>query len=97
MNVPLSAPLSLSLIGAGESPIKIEVDVKLWPADEVEALRAELAELRAMLSTEREANRRLEYLYRCESLINAQLVDLLREHGVSLPARFRRKLGTIGP
>lgn len=95
MSVPLSAPLSLSLTGAGETPIKLELDVRLWPSDEVSALRAELAELQATLATERETYRRLEYQLRCEVMVNIQLVDLCREAGLQVPSRLRRDVGSI--
>ena len=54
----------------------IEIHVRLSPDDEVLALRARVAELEAQAEAARAERDRLEYKYRCESLINTELIDL---------------------
>lgn len=52
----------------------IEIHVRVSPDDELQALRAR-------------ANR-AEYMYRCEVVVNGELVDLCRANGI----RFREAL-----
>lgn len=66
--------------GSG-SPLRL--DVRVTPSDEVVALRDELRDLRRELSELRTAYDRLELNFRGECIINLELQDLLREHGIS--------------
>lgn len=69
----------------------IELSVRLSPSDEVMQLRTDVARLEDQLEQLRQAYNRTEFLYRCEVMINTQLVDLCREHGIRLhPAMFQR-------
>lgn len=69
----------------------IELFVRLSPSDEVMQLRADVAHLEERLDQLRKEYNRTEFLYRCEVMINSQLVDLCREHGIRLhPAMFQR-------
>lgn len=78
---PLSLPLSL-MVGEGGTPLKLEVVVTT--SDEVLALRARVAELEATINGLRSEYNRLEYLYRCESIINQRLLDRCREQNVKV-------------
>lgn len=60
----------------------LEIHVRVSPDDEVLALRARVAELEAKAAEAEEERRRVEYMYRCETLINTELVDLCRAHKV---------------
>ena len=60
----------------------LEIHVRVSPDDEVLALRARVAELEAEAARQGEAYRVLEFRYRCETLINTELVDLCKEHKV---------------
>ena len=60
----------------------LEIHVRVSPDDEVLALRARVAELEAKAAAAEEERRRVEYMYRCETLINTELVDLCRAHKV---------------
>ncbi len=69
----------------------IELSVRLSPSDEVMQLRTDVARLEDQLEQLRQAYNRTEFLYRCEVMINTQLVDLCREHGIRLhSAMFQR-------
>lgn len=65
----------------------IEIHVVYRNDDYVKELEGKLAEAVA-------AKNRAEYRYRCESVINTELVDLLREHGIKYrPALESRPWG----
>lgn len=69
----------------------IELSVRLSPSDEVMQLRSDVSRLEDQVVQLRQAYNRTEFLYRCEVMINTQLVDLCREHGIRLhPAMFQR-------
>lgn len=69
----------------------LEIHVRVSPDDEVLALRAKVAELEAKLAEETARADRAEYRHRCESIVNQELVDLCRAHGVRYrPALDRR-------
>lgn len=78
---PLSLPLSL-MVGEGGIPLKLEVVVTT--SDEVLSLRARVAESEATIDGLRSEYNRLEYLYRCESIINQKLIDRCREMKVDV-------------
>lgn len=64
------------------------VRVILTTSDEVQALRAQVAQLKADLAALQSSFERAEYLYRCETLINCQLVDLCKAEGIVIPRRL---------
>lgn len=77
-----------SLLAAGEG-IPLQVTVKT--DDEVLRLRQEVADLRVDLDKLQQDFTRVEYHYRCESVINTELVDLCRKHGIKIrPSLFKR-------
>lgn len=65
------------------------MEVSLTPSDEVQQLRAQLAELQARYDELVRDFNKVEYRYRCEVMLNFQLQDLLRAHGVRFPDRLR--------
>ena len=69
----------------------IEIHVRLSPDDEVLALRARVAELEAQAEAARAERDRLEYKYRCESLINTELIDLCKREGVPFREALTRQ------
>ena len=75
--------------GSGREPI--EIHVRLSPDDEVLALRARVAELEAQAEAARAERDRLEYKYRCESLINTELIDLCKREGVPFREALTRR------
>lgn len=66
----------------------LEVHVKISVDDETLELRAKAAELQEMLVDAKRQLNDLEFRYRCECIVNAELVDLCRAHGV----RYRPSL-----
>lgn len=92
--VPVSSslsesPLSCLIGGAGGRPL--EVNVHITPSDEVQELRARAADLQERLDSLQADYNRIEYYYRCESLVNMELIDLCRKHGVEVrPSIFHR-------
>lgn len=69
----------------------LEVHVILKTDDEILALRAKVAELEAALAAEKAERNRAEYMFRCESLINSELVDLCRTHKVKFRPSLERR------
>lgn len=54
-------------------------------------LRQQVSNLEAQLNAKQAELDRAEYLFKCESILNNKLVDLIRENGVSLgPDFFKR-------
>lgn len=76
--------------GLGGIPLKLEVSVT--PSDEVQALRRQVSDLTSQVETLRKECNRASFLYRCETLINLQLSDLCKEHGVRIPPRLFQRL-----
>ena len=68
------------LTDRGREPI--EIHVRLSPDDEVLALRAKVAALEAEVEKERQRANTAEFRHRCESIINQELTDLCRKHGI---------------
>lgn len=66
---------------AGEGTPLI-VHVVLTPSDEVQALRAQLADVQSKLLALQQDFNRVEFWYRQEVVINTTLLDLCREHGI---------------
>lgn len=79
---PLSTPLSVLLSGQG-GPLKL--DVTLTTSDEVQALRQQVRELTSQLQELQAQLNRVEYLYRCETIINTKLVDHCRSARIPVP------------
>lgn len=63
-----------------------EILVRLTPSDEVLELRERARKLEQELSKLQEDFKRVEYYYRCESLVNMELLDLCKAHGVKVRA-----------
>lgn len=69
----------------------LTVAVTLEPSDEVKALRARVEALEEEAARLKAEYNRVEYKYRCEVIINCELVDLCRAHGVKYrPALSQR-------
>lgn len=82
MSLDPFAPLSL-ILGQGGSPFKLEVSVT--PSDEVQALRARVQALQHDMDDLQARYNRVEYLYRCECLVNSRLIDHCAERGYKVP------------
>lgn len=67
--------------GAGEGQ-PLTVRVLLTPSDEVVLLRDQVKELQAQVLTLKSEAARAQNLYQRESILNLELVDLCRAHGV---------------
>lgn len=77
-------PLAPQLLTAlGGLPLK--VDVTVTPSDEVQALRKQVSDLTLQLSDLQAKYNRVEFLYRCETLVNARLVDMCHDKGIKVP------------
>ena len=76
----------LSDLAAGKGAIPLSISVK--EDEEVQRLREEVSELQARNSTLQIELDRAQYLFRCESILNNQLVDLCRERGIKLDSAF---------
>lgn len=73
----------------GGPPPKVEV--VLTQSDLVLDLRAQIAELKRQLDELRQAYNRVEYLHRCETIVNMELVDLCKAYGIRIrPSMFQR-------
>lgn len=72
---------------------EFRLHVFLTPSDEVNQLRNQISELNSKLLEMKRKFDSLEYSYRCESLVNMELVDLCWEHGI----RYRPHLDRHGP
>lgn len=93
MTPDLLAPALLKVLDrAGEGGLKLSVSVR--DDEEVKAaLRDKVAELEALTEGLRAEYDRLEFQYRCETLINAQITDFCRAEGVKLPRRLFKRPG----
>lgn len=63
----------------------------LEPSEEVQSLRRRVAELEGKLEEMRAQRDRAEYKYGCEVVINGELVDLCREHGLRVREALRSR------
>lgn len=61
-------------------PLKVALTVRT--EDEILALRARIGALETALEAAQAAYNQVEFRFRCETMVNAQLVDLCREAGV---------------
>lgn len=88
----LLAPALLKVLErVGEGGLKLSVSVR--DDEEVKALRDKVAELEALTEGLRAEYNRLEFQFRCETLINAQITDFCRVEGVKLPRRLFKRPG----
>lgn len=69
----------------------IEIHVRVSPDDEVLALRGRVAELEGELQAARAERDRLEYKFRCETLISTELIDLCKAHKVPFREALTRR------
>lgn len=67
-------------VGEGE----LRVSLAVTDAQEVLELRNRILDLEAENARLSESVRSLEYQYRCECLINMELVDLCRDNGIKI-------------
>lgn len=75
-----------------------EMTIYLEDGRRVKALEAQVAALEAEAAALREEKRVLEFRYRCESVVNMELLDLCREHGVKYrPSLVDRPWGDSSP
>lgn len=59
-----------------------ELTIYLEDGRRIRELEGKVAELEREASRLREELRRVEFMYRCETVVNLELVDLCREHGI---------------
>lgn len=86
----LSSALS-QLIGRVGDGLPINLSVSVCDAQEVLDLKQQIEALQSRLSKTEEELNRAEYLYRCEVIVNTELCDLCRSHGIKIrPSMFNR-------
>lgn len=71
---------------AGKGAIPLSISLK--EDEEVQRLKEQVSTLTAQLNGKQAELDRAEYLFRCESILNNKLVDLIRENGISLGPEF---------
>lgn len=76
----------LSDLAAGKGAIPLSVSIK--EDEEVKRLKEENEALQSRLNGLQAELDRAQYLFRCESILNNQLVDLCRERGIKLDSAF---------
>lgn len=77
----------LSLVGGG-SPLQVEVI--LTDSNMVQSLRQQLTQLQAEHDRLRDSFAHTEYKYRCEVLVNMQIMDYCKDKGIKIPRRLLR-------
>lgn len=91
-------PLLADTVGEGAAPT---LHILLSPSDELVALRNQLSDVQAQLLDLRQEFSRLEFLYRQEVIVNMELLDTCRAHGVkvrrSLFDRAVARAGEVEP
>lgn len=86
----LSLALS-QLIGRVGDGLPINLAVSVCDAQEVVDLKQQIETLQSRLNQAEEQLNRAEYLYRCEVIVNTELCDLCRSHGIKIrPSMFNR-------
>lgn len=80
----------------GEEGDSLNLHVTVSEAEEVAALRQTVKDLNERLDKLQQEYNRLEYLYRCETLVNLQIIDIAREEGVNIPKRLKDHKSQIG-
>lgn len=73
----------------------IKFHVIFTPSEEVTALRREVEDLKAQLVDLQAQLHRAELRYAAESLINGELQDLLREHGIPYRDAIKQYRGMV--
>lgn len=79
----------------GPAEVRLHFDVTYTPSEELKALRGEVEELKAQLDELRAQLNRVELMYAAESLINGELQDLLREHGIPYRDAIKQYRGMV--
>lgn len=80
MSTPKGCPFSAHRRGRGSHPLTIHV--VLTPSDDVVHLRNQVKDLQREVLTLKQETIRAQNLYQGESVLNLELIDLCREHGV---------------
>lgn len=80
----------------GEEGDSLNLSVTVTESAEVAALRQTVKDLNERLNKLQSEYNRLEYLYRCETLVNLQIIDIAREEGVNIPKRLKDHKSDIG-
>ena len=80
----LSSLLAECLAGKGAIPLSIS----LKEDEEIQRLKAENESLQSRVDILQSELNRAQYLFRCESMVNNQLVDLCRDHGIKIDSAF---------
>lgn len=79
---PLVSALSRLADRVGEGPVSLSVS--LTDSNEVLSLRARIESLEKELDALRASYNHTEFLYRCEVVVNTELLDLCGEHGIKV-------------
>lgn len=72
-------------IRAGEG---IPLNITFTASDEVQQLRQQLSDLEQKQQELQDAFHRVEFNFRCESIINMELQEFCTQHGMKPPARL---------
>lgn len=75
-----------SLVEKGGGAIPLSISIK--EDEEVQRLKAENEQLLSRIHQLQQQVNRTEYLFRCESTLNNNLVDLCRQHGIKIDKAF---------
>lgn len=78
-----------SLLSAGKGSIPLSISLK--EDEEVQMLRQQVSALEEQLNAKQVELDRTEYLFKCESILNNKLVDLIRDNGISLGSDFFKR------
>lgn len=70
----------------------LKLEVVFTPSDEVVSLREQVKQLEGERDNLQREYNRVEFMYRCECVVNLELQDLLKEHGIS----YRKVLKQFG-
>lgn len=65
--------------------VPLKVDVSLTPSQQVLSLQKRVSDLTYRLDEMQQINTRLEYKYRCEVIVNSELMDICKTY--NLPVR----------
>lgn len=89
MSTP-KCPFLASVTGKGQ-PINLQV--VLTPSEEVQSLRARIKDLEGQITAMRQEVTRAQNLFQAESVLNLELIDLCREHGVPVRQVLKDRKG----
>lgn len=73
----------------------IKFHVIFTPSEELQAFRREVEALKAELGDLRSQLNRVELMYAAETLINGELQDLLRDNGISYREAIKQYRGMV--